>query len=75
MKKRVFGLILSMALIISGINVFSGSNYAEFGSGRGRGEAYLSANGGYAVAQTVPVYSDAIVDTNVRALGKYSNGP
>ena len=75
MKKRFFGLIMSIALIISSINVFAGSNYAEFGSGRGRGEAYLSANGGQTFAQTVPVYSDAIVDTNIRALGKYNNGP
>lgn len=74
MKKRIFGLIMSLVLVISSISVLAGQDYGVFGSGADTAEAFLYANGGSIYATTTPLNGGQGSTTGVRALGKHANG-
>ena len=73
MKKRIFGLILCVALLISSISVFAGTKSGTFGSGSEKAEAYLSANGAIIYARTSMLNGMDASLTEVRALGRYGS--
>ena len=74
-KRKLFGVILSVVMIVSSIAVFAGYSSGTIGSGDSSASIELTCLSDWASAATTPTSSSAICSTTVTisGVGTYSN--